>query len=102
MAPAFMLFSSAPIACAQSSTRISPCLLAISVSSELLAIRPYRCTVSIALVLLVMAFSVFLLSRQWVDGSGSTNTGFRPHWLTARMEAIYVLDGTMTSSPGFN
>ena len=46
-----------------------------------------------------MAASIRAGSRLKVSGSGSTGTGVAPAYDTASQVAIYVLEGTMTSSP---
>ncbi len=47
----------------------------------------------------VIAGSMRAGSMLPVNGSGSTGTSIAPHWLAASQVAMYVLEGTMTSSP---
>ena len=48
----------------------------------------------------VTACSISLSSICSVSMRGSTSTGFSPFSVTARIEAMYVFAGTITSSPG--
>lgn len=52
-----------------------------------------------ALVLSVIAVSIRLGSMLNVDILGSTNTGVAPTYVTASAVAMYVFEGTITSSP---
>ena len=61
---------------------------------------PYRWTAMIARVLGVMAAAIRPGSRLWVASSGSTGMGVAPACVTASHVAMYVLAGTITSSPG--
>src|SRR5689334_15763029 len=61
---------------------------------------PYRWTGMMPFVLGEIAASTCSGSRHQVAGSTSTNTGSAPTYRTALAVAMYVMDGTMTSSPG--
>src|SRR4051794_16408065 len=57
-------------------------------------------TTIIPLVRSVIAASILVGSMHQVSGSTSTNTGTPPTYFTAFAVAMYVSEGTMTSSPG--
>ena len=64
------------------------------------AVRPYRCTGTMARVFGVTAASILLMSILRVLGSQSTNTGVAPASQIASAVAKKVLDVVMISSPG--
>ena len=58
---------------------------------------PYRCTGMIAFVFSVIAAIIFVSSILYVFILGSTRIGVCPAFIIAKIVAIYVLEGTITS-----
>ena len=85
---------------ALSSITFRLCFSAIAQMAGMSAHWPYRCTGMMALVLGVMAASIFFGSMQRVLGSQSTNTTVAPTTHAASAVAKKVLGWVMTSSPG--
>ena len=69
-------------------------------TSGMSAVRPYRCTGTMARVFDVIAASILVTSILRVLGSQSTNTGVAPASQMASAVAKKVLDVVMISSPG--
>ncbi len=79
---------------------LSPWRRAIAMMGSMSAGCPYRCTGRMARVAGVIAASIRAGSRLYLRASGSTGTGVAPAYDTASHVAMYVFEGTMTSSPG--
>ena len=73
--------------------------MAIVLIESISAVLPYKCTAIIALVFFVIFSSILSTSILNVSITGSTNRGLAPTYVIAKAVAIYVLEGTITSSP---
>src|SRR5580658_4367576 len=98
--PAPCPFHIAPCACAQSSITFKLCFFAMRKISSMSAKRIPRWTGRIAFVFGVMACSISFVSRQYVSGSTSTQTGTALSSSTGPTVPSHVYAGTITSSPG--
>ena len=77
-----------------------PRALAIASSLSIAGMLPYRSTKITAFVRSVIAASKESGRMHQVASSTSTNTGVAPTYDIGAADAIHVLSGMMTSSPG--